>query len=161
LEYRIASDDAYGLIERVLSARQYGMLSKVEKLSGFLRKITGLSRAQINRLITRGKRTRHVVRQSSPARPRFPRLYTAADVALLAETDAAQDDLSGPAVRRLFRRSQEVFGDSRYRRLANISVSHLYNLRRSTGYRRQRVKVQPTQPRKISIGKHYSRRLSY
>jgi len=49
--------------------------------------------------------------------------------------------------------SGEVFGDSRYRRLANISVSHLYNLRRSTGYRRQRVKVQPTQPRKISIGK--------
>jgi len=52
LEYRIASDDAYGLIERVLSAQQYGKLSKVEKgtLSRFLRKITGLSRAQINRL---------------------------------------------------------------------------------------------------------------
>jgi len=157
LEYRIASDDAYGLIERVLSARQYGMLSKVEKLSGFLRKITGLSRAQINRLITRGKRTRHVVRQSSPARPRFPRLYTAADVALLAETDAAQDDLSGPAVRP----PEEV----RHRDVRQPAVTriakYLYNLRRSTGYRRQRVKVQPTQPRKISIGKHYSRRLSY
>ena len=76
-----------------------------------------------------------MVREPTKGRPSFPRVYPAADVARLAETDAAHEDLCGPAVRRLFLRSHEVFGDLPYRRLANISVSHLYNLRQSVGRR--------------------------
>ena len=36
------------------------------------------------------------------------------------------------------------FGDARFERLARISVSHLYNLRRSDGYRRRRTTPRPT-----------------
>ena len=132
LEDQVARDESYGLIEGVLNAQHYRKLGKGERgtMSRFLRKVTGLSRAQVNRLITRGRRTGHVVREPTKGRPSFPRLYPAADVARLAETDAAPEDLSGdlsgPAVRRLFLRSHEVFGDLRYRRLANISVSHLF-----------------------------------
>ena len=59
----------------------------------------------------------------------FPRRYTAADVAVLAEMDALHGTLSGPATKKLMERACHVFGDRRYERLARISVAHLYNLR--------------------------------
>ncbi len=55
----------------------------------------------------------------------FPRRYTAADIALLAGVDAAHEDLSGPAIRRVMQREHEVFGKKVSVRLAGISVSHL------------------------------------
>ena len=126
LEDQVARDESYGLIEGVLNAQHYRKLGKGERgpVSRFLRKVTGLSRAQVNRLIARGRRTGHVVREPTKSRPSFPRLYPAADVARLAETDAAHEDLSGPAVRRLFLRSHEVFGDLRYRRLASEGATY-------------------------------------
>jgi len=55
----------------------------------FLVKITGLSRAQITRLIQRFLTTRRVV--GKPARrPSFPTRYTPADIALLADIDEAR-----------------------------------------------------------------------
>ncbi len=113
---------AYGFIERVLTAQRYRKL------------------------------IRRWVDQRQPARrPSFPRRYTDAGIALLAEVDAAHEDLSGPAVRHLLERAWLVFGDPRCERLATISVSHIYNLRRSAAYRRRRVRVQPTQARRVSI----------
>jgi len=50
-------------------------------------------------------------------------------VALLAETDALYDTLSGPATQHLLQRALLVFGDTRTARLALISVAHLYHLR--------------------------------
>ena len=85
-------------------------------------------------------------------RPNFPRRYTAADIATLAEVDAAHEDLSGPAVRHLCQRGWTVYGDARFQRLANISASHIYNLRRSETYRKIRVSVQHTRARQVSIG---------
>jgi hypothetical protein len=70
---------------------------------------------------------------------------------LLAEVDAAHEDLSGPAVRHLLRRELEVFGNEKFRRLAGISVSHIYNLRKSSGYRKLRVRVEHTRARQIAI----------
>ncbi len=55
----------------------------------------------------------------------FPRGYTAADIALLTGVDAAHEDLSGPAIRRVMQREHEVFGKKESVRLAGISVSHL------------------------------------
>ena len=45
-----------------------------------------------------------------------------------------------------------VYGDRRYERLAGISVSHLYNLRHSNGYQRQRRHFDKTRPKRIPIG---------
>ena len=46
----------------------------------------------------------------------------------------------------------KVFSKPEYERLSRISVSHIYNLRRSAVYRQQRVRVQKTQGRQIPIG---------
>ena len=143
---------AYEFIERVLRAQRYRQLKKSDKgtVRRFLVKVTGLSRAQVTRLIGRWQQTRRVERQPA-RRPSFPRRYSAADAALLAEVDAAHEDLSGPAVRRILQREFAVYGDPAYVRLAEISASHIYNLRRSAAYRKVRVRVEHTQARRVSI----------
>ena len=147
------AEAVYGLIERVLKAHQYRRLKKGQKgiVRSFLAKVTALSRAQLTRLIQRWVETRRIERKPTQ-RPNFPRRYTAADIATLAEVDAAHEDLSGPAVRHLCRRGWEVFADQRFQRLTAISASHIYNLRNSRSYRKIRVSVQHTQARQVSIG---------
>ena len=101
----------YEFIERVLKSQQYRRLGRGQKgiVRRFLVKMTGLSRAQLTRWISRWMKTRRVQRKPA-CRPSFARRYTAADIALLAGVDAAHEDLSGPAVRRVFQREHEVFG---------------------------------------------------
>jgi hypothetical protein len=145
-------ESVYVLIEQVLKGQQYRRLSKGPKgiVRRFLAKVTGLSRAQLTRWIQRWLTTRRVERQPVP-RPRFRLRYTAADIALLAELDAAHQDLSGPAVRHLCHRGWTVFGDQKFQRLAKISSSHIYNLRQSAAYRKIRVRVVHTHARQVSI----------
>ena len=57
------------------------------------------------------------------------------------------DTPCGPAVKKLCERACEVFGQAEYTALASISVSHLYNLRKSTAYVRQRCHFEMTRPR--------------
>jgi hypothetical protein len=82
-------------------------------------------------------------RPRAPAAP-FPRKYTPADVTLLVEMDRANEDVCGPAIVHLLHRALTLYGDARYERLAALSVSHLYNLRKSTGYQKQRVNFTKT-----------------
>jgi hypothetical protein len=143
----------YGFIERLLRQQQYRKLSKGQRgvVRRFLVKVTGLSRAQATRLIARWMRTRRI-KVKLPQRPSFARRYTAEDVALLARVDAAHEDLSGPAVRRICQREYTVFGRVEFERLAGISVGHIYNLRHSERYRSHRVRVHHTQARQVAIG---------
>ena len=61
----------------------------------------------------------------------FQRRYGFEDIRLLAEVDEAFGQMSGLATCEILRREYRVHGDSRFVRLANLSRSHLYNLRRS------------------------------
>jgi len=143
---------AYGLIERTLARQQYARLGKAGKgtVRRFLGKLTGLSRAQLSRLIRRWNQSGQLERRAARRRC-FPHRYTPSDIGLLAAVDAAHQDLSGPAIRRILQREYGVFGQSEYQRLSAISVSHLYNLRRSRTYRRKRVRVEHTRARPVSI----------
>jgi hypothetical protein len=145
-------ESVYTLIEQVLKVQQYRRLSKGQKgtVKRFLAKVTGLSRAQLTRWIQRWMKTRRVERKPAQ-RPSFRSRYTAADIAMLAGIDAAHQDLSGPAVRHLCHRAWTVFGDRGFERLAKISASHIYNLRKSIAYGKIRVCVVHTQARQVSI----------
>ena len=92
-------------------------------------KMTGLSRAQVTRLIGRYRAQREV-RPLLYRRYRFPQRYTRADIEQLAALDEAHDTLGGPATRRILQREYQQYGKPEYERLASISVAHLYNLRR-------------------------------
>ena len=80
------------------------------------------------------------------------RRYTPEDIVLLADTDAAHEGFSGPAVRRILEREYELRGNAAYERLASISASHIYNLRRTRTYREHHVHYTQTRSSGLSIG---------
>jgi len=94
---------SYGLVEATLQSQQYPELNKGQKgiVRRFLVKATGLSRAQMTRLVGRWMKQRCIPVRAVVKRRRFARRYTAADIRLLAAVDAAHEDLSGPGVRRI------------------------------------------------------------
>lgn len=153
LDFAAKFGEAYQFIEDVLSQQHYSKLGRRARglIRRFLIKVTALSRAQMTRLIKRWMECREV-RRKPAQRPNFHRTYTPQDTALLAEMDAAHEDLAGPAIRHLFVRAHQVHHQADYVRLARISVSHIYNLRQSDTYRKLRVRAQHTQARKLSIG---------
>ncbi len=147
-------DEAYAFVADTLRRFGYWRCGRADKgiLRRYLMTITGLSRAQIARLIGQYRETGGIRdRRDAPAEP-FVRRYTAADSRTLATVDALHGQLSGPATRRLCQRAWHVFGDTRYQRLACISTGHLYNLRHSRSYQRQRRFVDKTRPAPIPIG---------
>ncbi|MBZ5727996.1 MAG: hypothetical protein LAP87_23765 [Acidobacteriia bacterium] len=70
----------------------------------YLAKMTGLSRAQITRLVTLYREGQEV--KPKPYRQRrFPQRYTRKDIALLADVDEAHEVLSGPATQKILQRA--------------------------------------------------------
>ena len=143
----------YGLLEGVLRSQKYLGLAKKDKgiVRRYLVKISGLSVAQITRLIARW-RERGVIEPRTARRYRFPQRYTNDDILLLATTDGAHEGLSAPAIRRILQREFKVHGQANDERLASISASHIYNLRRTRIYREQRVHHTKTRASAVASG---------
>jgi len=145
--------EIYKWVRQAVAEQQYDVQGRAEKgvLRRYIAKMTGLSRAQVTRLIgqylTTGK-----VEERSYRRRRFCSRYTGKDIELLAELDEAHETLSGPATKKILYREFHEFGKSEYERLASISVAHLYNLRKTGSYRKRRVVYQSTRPTAVSIG---------
>jgi transposase InsO family protein len=143
----------YGWVERVLVEHEYAQQGKVGRglLRRYIEKMTGLSRAQVTRLIARYAASGRV-QPTLYRRRRFPERFTRADIELLASVDEAHETLSGPATRRILEREVQLYGRQQYARLATISVAHLYNLRRSQRYRERRLNHTKTRPTTVAIG---------
>jgi len=148
-------EEAYAFIADTLRGLRYSQLKRPDKgiVRRYLSKVSGFSRQQLTRLIARFRTQGRLEdrRGKPPARP-FVRRYTPADRLALAELDALHGTLSGPATKKLCERAFVLFGDTRYQRLARISNGHLYNLRQTALYRRQRVHSTKPRPAKIAIG---------
>lgn len=145
--------EVYQWVEQTLVRQQYASLRRPDKgiVRRYLARMTGLSRAQVTRLITAYHDTGRV-RATVYQRSRFAARYTPADVDLLAYVDKAHGNLNGPATRRILQREYQEYGQAAYQRLATISVAHLYRLRNSTAYRQRNTSYQPTRPTPIPIG---------
>lgn len=146
-------EEIYGWVERLLCQQEY--MGQGRRARGLLRrylgKMTGLSRAQLTRLVGRYLATGRV-RIKTSHRHRFPTRYTRADIELLAQVDEAHQTLSGPATRRIFEREFGHYGKLEFQRLAAISNGHLYNLRRTPRYRRRLKNYKKTRPSPVAIG---------
>lgn len=146
-------EELYDWVTKTVVEHKYDRAKRVDKglLRNYIAKLTGLSRAQVTRLIGRYQSTGEV-KQQSYQRNQFPRHYTPADIELLASVDEAHETLSGPATQRILYREYYDYRNARFIRLAAISVPHIYNLRKSRTYRQRRVKFTKTRPVKVSIG---------
>jgi hypothetical protein len=146
-------DDVYAWTERTLVRHQYSALTRREKglLRQYLAQMTGLSRAQVTRLITGYIGTGHV-KAAVCQREKFPTRYTKSDIELLAYVDKSHGNLSGPATKRILEREFAEYGQTAYARVAGISVAQIYRFRNSEGYRKRNTSYQPTRPTPIPIG---------
>lgn len=143
----------YEWIGKTLGKFRY--FSESKKNKGIIKKyiilLTGYSEGQIDKLIKRkrklGKvflfeRTQHV----------FPKRYEAEDVILLSEVSLATESPNGKALKQMFFDSYHVYGDIRFERLKQISVSHIYNLQKTNIYRSRLLTYTKTKPSKNNIG---------
>jgi len=155
--FSIASDKdiCYQWIQGELAKFSYLSLPRADKgvVIRYLNliKVSGYSRQQLTRLINKYRRTGKLQRCQRTVSG-FQKKYTEKDIRLLAAMDERHDTPCGAALKKLCERAQEVHGEAEYSRLASISVSHLYNLRKSTTYTRQRRHYEKTKPKRSSPG---------
>lgn len=154
VEFSMHGDDParYAHISRVLKRLDYPRRNKRERgvVLRYLQRTSRYSRSQLTRLVTHWRANRLATvpllkRYRAPSAP-FKRKYLAIDIELLVEMDKANENVCGPATAHLLKRAYQDYGDERYVRLATLSVSHLYNLRRSAGYQSQRAHFTKTHP---------------
>ena len=158
LEVRFApvgdDDSRYAHIVEVLRRFGYARLRRADKglVLRYLGVTSGYGPAQIKRLVGRALAGAPMIKRYAAPAHAFARRFTDADVVLLAELDRAFGTLSGPATAHLLERAFVDYGDARFERLRELSVSHLYNLRASRPYQRQRVAHSRTRPSVNPIG---------
>jgi len=146
-------EEIYSWVERTLREQDYVRLGRSDKglVRQYVGKMTGLSRAQVTRLV-RSYREKGKVQAQLYQRRRFAARYTAADIELLAYVDRMHSGLSGPATRRILEREYSEYGQAVFQRLAAISVAQIYRFRKTAAYRKRNSTYQPTRPTPVGIG---------
>jgi transposase InsO family protein len=146
-------EEVYAWTERTLVRHQYGGLRRPEKglVRRYIARMTGLSRAQVTRLIGRFAADGRV-KVNPYQRRKFAARYTKADVQLLAYVDQSHGNLSGPATKHILQREYDEYGQVAFERIAQVSVAQIYRFRNSEVYRKANLTYQPTRPTPIPIG---------
>jgi len=156
MTFSIPTDQAtlHEFVAGVLKRCRYFKLSKGPRgvAIAYIQRLSGYSRQHVTRLIARYRDVQSLKPVSRANRTSFGGRFGPADIALLVEIDRLHDTLSGPATKVLLARAWQNFGDNRFINLAGISVSHLYNLRASAAYKKQRVLWKHTRPSPVKIG---------
>lgn len=144
-------NETYQWIEYSLVKFHYIGLNRREKsiIKRYISKMTRYSRAQVTRLISQYLETGNVQR-SDYQRRKFDKLYSDQDIKLLAQTDEIHNFINGAAVRKILKTMSKK--DGAYKNLAEISVSHIYNLRKSVVYKRVTKVYTPTKSTSVNIG---------
>jgi transposase InsO family protein len=156
IEFLPHGDDVarYGHVGDVVRRLAYARLGRADRgqVLRYLGVTTGYASAQVKRLVARALSGQPLVKHYAAPAQAFARRYSSADIALLARVDREFGTLSGPATAHVLRRAFAVYADARFERLAELSPSHLYNLRASRTYERERVLRTKTRPSAKAIG---------
>ena len=133
----VNADERYRFTEKVLKRFSYTRLKRKEKgvVRKFLMKVSGYSRQQLTRLITQYSNSNTIVRRQRTENG-FKRRYTTEDILLIAEVDELHETPNGLRVKKICERAYQQYKDKSYKRLSNISVAHIYNLRQTKTYQR-------------------------
>jgi len=142
--------EIYKWVRDLLNKLPYRRLKKKEKrkIKEFIIKITGYNPGYIKKLIGKNKKGKlYWIKWQK----NFAGIYTKEDLALLHKTDEVHR-LAAPATKKILKREYEVFKKDEYRTICNISVAHIYNIRKSVSYLRMGKIFDKTKPNNIPIG---------
>ncbi len=152
LEILLSSlNERYAFIRNTVQRFSYGKLTRNEKHIVFLylKKLTGYKKVQLHRLITRAE-------QGELVRVPYTRInshcnYQRADIKLLEKTDELHCRLNREATKEILRREFVLFHHTSFSHIAEVSPSHIDNLRRTAVYRVSWING--TKGREVAIGK--------
>jgi hypothetical protein len=145
--------DTYGWVERCLSRFRYFSVSKREKsiVKRYIVKMTGYSDGAVDKLIAKKKKFGKIFVKER-TQNMFVRVYEPSDIALLAEVSNITVNQNGHALKAMCKSMYKDFNDIRFEKLAKISVSHLYNLKKTNVYQTKSLYYTKTNPVQRDIG---------
>ncbi len=139
-------------IQKVLLKFRYKTLSKKDKsiIRKYINKFTGYSKSQMDRLIE--KHFQGTLLKKSYNRNFFTRTYSDKDILLLAHTDEVHKRPCGKTVKTIMNREYSVHKKEEYKNIHNVSIAHIYNLRKTFVYKNNTSFFSKTIPAKVNIG---------
>lgn len=148
----ISKKEKYNWIREILVRFDFRHLKKKERgiVRGYLKKISGYSNSQITRLIKQYFKGKLIWRTYN--RNIFPIKYTPHDIALLNLTDNVHACLNSFATKKILIREYTEFKKQDYENIKNISVVHIYNLRKTRQYQSHALTFTKTQAVQRNIG---------
>lgn len=126
--------DKYRCISEILVKHRYKKVRKKHRgiIKKYLSKVTGYENTQIKRLIKKWKEGKLLcgLEKASNNKNGFKTKYYPEDIALLIKTDTAHKTRCGRVTSEHLKRELFVFSKDEYANIANISPSHIYNIRK-------------------------------
>ena len=139
--------EAYEFIRKTVKGVKYSKLSRKQKgeVITYISRILGYSYIQSKRLIKKASKGNLLDPRTTKNKTSFQIKYTKEDIKLLADFDNLANYPNGHSLLESFRRMYEEFNNNDFERLAYISNSHIYNLRKTAVYKKITLKFNGTQ----------------
>lgn len=139
--------ETYEWVDKTLSRFRYRSLKKKEKniVKKYIMKMTGYSDGAVDKLIARKKKFGRIFVKERTQNT-FTKFYDGNDIELLAEVSNVTLNQNGYALKEMCKSMYLDFNDLRFEKLSKISVSHLYNLKKTNIYQHKSLFYTKTNP---------------
>lgn len=146
-------EETYEWIGRTLGRFRYSSLRKKDRsiVKKYLITMAGYSEGTIDKLIARKKKTGRLVPKGRTQNA-FQTFYGPEDISLLADVANVSLNQNGRALSEMCKSMYMDYGDVKFEKLAKISVSHLYNLKKTRIYESKSLHYTKTNPVQRDIG---------
>lgn len=144
-------EEKYQFVQKTIKRFNYKKLNRKDKkiVLKYLTKLTGYQKAQIFRLVKKAQKGKLL--RIEYHRDRSFKVYHSPDIKLLEKTDELHLRLSAPATKEILRREYELFGKEKFKTIAQVSPSHINNLRKTENYKS--FWINGTKSKQVMIGK--------
>jgi hypothetical protein len=145
--------ETYDWINNTLNKFKYRSLKKKEKgiVKKYVMNMTGYSEGSVDKLIARKKKHGRIFMKKRTQHS-FQTYYGVSDIALLAHVSEVTLNQNGRALKEMCRSMYLDFEDVRFEKLSHISVSHLYNLKKTRVFQSKFLHYTKTNPVQRDIG---------
>lgn len=145
--------ETYEWVNKTLGRFRYFSLKKKDRgiVKRYIIRITGYSGNTVDKLIARKKKFGKIFVKER-TQNMFVRVYEPSDIALLALVSNVTINQNGHALKAMCKSMYLDFNDVRFEKLSKISVSHLYNLKKTNIYQTKSLYYTKTNPVQRDIG---------
>jgi hypothetical protein len=145
--------ETYEWINKSLGRFRYFSLKKGERsiVKKYIVSMTGYSGDTVDKLIARKKKFGKIFVKER-TQNMFVKVYEPSDINLLAEVSNITLNQNGHALATMCKSMYKDFNDLRFEKLAKISVSHLYNLKKTNVYQTKSLYYTKTNPVQRDVG---------